>query len=78
MLSINVYSAQIQSKDIVKVGVYEYVICNMNSGLQKLEDGDIDIMMGLAIHGKDENIIFNQYSINEEKFGIFGKENINL
>lgn len=110
ILSMNEKSTKIQSKNIVKVGVYEYepyiyldrngnvtgyyndllklinkkydfsyeyVVCNISEGIDKLKNGDIDIMLGLPIDSRlNEDIIFNQQSIDEEEFGVFSKENI--
>ena len=58
---------------------YEYIVCNISDGIDKLKDGDIDIMLGLPIDSRlRENIIFNQQSIAEEEFGIFTKEKISM
>ena len=112
MLSINIYSTQKKSEDIVKVGVYEYgsyiytdnyghikgyyndllkllakksefqyeyIICNLSDGIKKLEDGDIDIILGVPIASDtSENIIFSRHSLNEEVFGVFSKKDIKL
>ena len=56
---------------------YEYVECNISEGIDKLKNCDIDIMLGLPIDSRlNEDIIFNQQSIDEEEFGVFSKENI--
>ena len=112
MLSINVYSMNTESKDVIKIGVYEYepyiyveengtikgyyddllkllrkkydfeyeyVLCNISDGLEMLEDGDIDIMLGLPISiMESRDIIFNKKSISQEEFGIFSKTNISV
>lgn len=58
---------------------YEYVVCNISDGLKQLNNDEIDIMFGLPVTIENyENIIFNQYNIDEEKFGIFTKKNIAL
>lgn len=58
---------------------YEYVLCNISDGIEKLKQGDIDIMLGLPIDSRlDEDIIFNQQSIDQEEFGIFSRENITM
>ena len=58
---------------------YEYVECNISEGIDKLKNCDIDIMLGLPIDSRlNEDIIFNQQSIDEEEFGIFSKENITM
>lgn len=110
ILSINPYSKQITSEDVVKIGVYEYepyiyikengeirgyyydflnllckkydfeyeyIVCNISDGLEKLENGDIDIMLGLPISiMESKDIIFNKKSISQEEFGIFSAKNI--
>ena len=112
MLSINPYSTQIKSEDVVKIGIYEYepyvyieengeirgyyyeflnllckkydfeyeyVVCNISDGLEKLENGDIDIMLGLPISiMESKDIIFNNKSISQEQFGIFSTRNISM
>lgn len=112
IFSINIYSTQRKSEDIVRVGVYEYdsyvytdnngnikgyyndllkllskkagfqyeyVICNLSDGIKKLEDGDIDIMLGVPISSDtSENIIFGESDINEEVFGVFSKKDIKI
>ena len=112
MLSINPYSEQIKSKDVVKIGVYEYepyvyieengeirgyyyeflnlllkkydfeyeyIVCNISDGLEKLENADIDIMLGLPISiMKSKDIIFNNKSISQEEFGVFSTKNISI
>ncbi|MDO5793450.1 MAG: EAL domain-containing protein [Turicibacter sp.] len=112
MLSINPYSEQIKSKDVVKIGVYEYepyvyieengeirgyyyeflnlllkkydfeyeyIVCNISDGLEKLENGDIDIMLGLPISiMESKDIIFNNKSISQEEFGVFSTKNISM
>ena len=112
MLSINPYSKQIKSEDVVKIGVYEYepyiyieengeirgyyydflnlllkkynfkyeyIVCNISDGLEKLENGDIDIMLGLPISiVENKDIIFNNKSISQEQFGIFSTKNISM
>lgn len=56
---------------------YEYVEYNISEGIDKLKNCDIDIMLGLPIDSRlNEDIIFNQQSIDEEEFGVFSKENI--
>lgn len=56
---------------------YEYVVCNISEGIDKLKNGDIDIMLGLPIDSRlQDGIIFNRQSIDEEEFGVFSKENI--
>ena len=112
ILSINPYSKQIKSEDVVKIGVYEYepyiyieengeirgyyydflnlllkkynfkyeyIVCNISDGLEKLENGDIDIMLGLPISiMENKDIIFNNKSISQEQFGIFSTKNISM
>lgn len=112
ILSINPYSKQIKSEDVVKIGVYEYepyiyieengeirgyyydflnlllkkynfkyeyIVCNISDGLEKLENGDIDIMLGLPISiVENKDIIFNNKSISQEQFGIFSTKNISM
>ena len=112
ILSINPYSKQITSEDVVKIGVYEYepyiyieengeirgyyydflnlllkkynfkyeyIVCNISDGLEKLENGDIDIMLGLPISiVENKDIIFNNKSISQEQFGIFSTKNISM
>lgn len=53
---------------------YEYVLCSISEGLEKLKSGEIDIMPGISILANDTDIIYNEYSVNQEKFGIFSKE----
>lgn len=58
---------------------YEYVLCNISDGIEKLKQGDIDIMLGLPIDSRlGEDIIFNQQSIDQEEFGIFSMKNITM
>jgi EAL domain-containing protein (putative c-di-GMP-specific phosphodiesterase class I) len=112
MLSINPYSTQIKSEDVVKIGIYEYepyvyieengeirgyyyeflnlllkkydfeyeyIVCNISDGLEKLENADIDIMLGLPISiMKSKDIIFNNKSISQEEFGVFSTKNISI
>lgn len=112
ILSINPYSPQIKSEDLVRIGIYEYepyihieedgeirgyyyeflnllckkydfeyeyVVCNISDGLEKLENGDIDIMLGLPISiMESKDIIFNNKSISQEQFGIFSTRNISM
>ena len=112
MFSINPYSKQIKSEDVVKIGVYEYepyiyieengeirgyyydflnlllkkynfkyeyIVCNISDGLEKLENGNIDIMLGLPISiMKNKDIIFNNKSISQEQFGVFSTKNISM
>ncbi|MBM6819391.1 EAL domain-containing protein [Clostridium saudiense] len=112
MLSINPYSTQIKSEDVVKIGIYEYepyvyieengeirgyyyeflnlllkkydfeyeyIVCNISDGLEKLENADIDIMLGLPISiMKSKGIIFNNKSISQEEFGVFSTKNISI
>lgn len=112
MLSINPYSEQIKSENVVKIGVYEYepyiyieqngeiigyyydflnlllkkydfeyeyIVCNISDGLEKLENGDIDIMLGLPISiMESKDIIFNNKSISQEEFGVFSTKNISM
>lgn len=42
----------------------EYVICNLSDALKMLEDGDIDVIFGLAMtDDRKEKFIFNKYRI---------------
>ena len=58
---------------------YEYIVCNISDGLEKLENGNIDIMLGLPISiMKNKDIIFNNKSISQEQFGVFSTKNISM
>lgn len=62
----------LQSKDQF---LYEFVVVTLNEGLNKLVDGEIDIMLGIAMNTQlKENLIFNRYSTNKEIFGVFSNE----
>lgn len=58
---------------------HEYVICTISDGLEKLESGNIDIMLGLPINVMEsKDIIFNNKSISKEEFGVFSTKNISV
>lgn len=58
---------------------YEFVVVSLSEGLNKLVDGDLDIMLGIAMNNQlEESLIFNRYSTNKEIFGIFCDENMNF
>ena len=112
IFSINVYSENKDTEDIVKIGVYEYepyivvdsngnisgyvydlvallnekinlkyeyVVCSLSEGYEKLKNGDIDIMLGVPItESTTKNFIFNNNAIFDEKFGLYTKKSITL
>lgn len=56
---------------------YEYVVCDFSDGLNQLEDGEIDIMLGLTITpDRKEKILFNKNRIAIEKHGIYTDKDI--
>ncbi|MGL5694686.1 MAG: substrate-binding periplasmic protein, partial [Peptostreptococcaceae bacterium] len=56
---------------------YEYVACDFVEGLDKLEDGEIDLMMGVAITPeRKDRFLFNKYVVATEKHGIYTNKNI--
>ena len=56
---------------------YEYVVCDFSDGLNQLEDGEIDIMLGLTITpDRKEKILFNKNRIAIEKYGIYTDKDI--
>lgn len=56
---------------------YEYVECDFNDGLEKLEDGKIDIMLGVSIKPERiDKLIFNKNFIAREKFELLTNKNI--
>ena len=112
IISINLYSTQIKSEDVVKIGVYEYepyiyikengevrgyyydflnllckkydfeyeyIVCDISDGLEMLENGNIDIMLGLPIRTiESKDLIFNKKSISKEEFGVFSRKDISM
>lgn len=56
---------------------YEYVKCTFTEALNLLEEGKIDIMLGLTLTPeRKDRFEFNQYSIRSERFGLYTKKNI--
>ena len=112
IFSINVYSENKDTEEIVKIGVYEYepyivvdssgnisgyaydlftllnekinfkyeyVVCSISEGYEKLRNGDIDILLGIPIlDSTKKDFIFNKNPISYEKFGIYAKKYITL
>ena len=56
---------------------YEYVVCSLSEGLKKLKSGEIDIMPGIPINSDYEEIIYNKYSIQDERFGLYISDYMN-
>lgn len=51
---------------------YEFISVTLKDGIDKLLKDEIDIMLGVPLNTKHkEQLIFNRYSTNEEKFGVF-------
>lgn len=56
---------------------YEYVACDFAEGLDKLEEGEIDLMMGVAVTPeRKDRFVFNKYVVATEKHGIYTNKDI--
>lgn len=58
---------------------YEFVVVTLADGLSQLVEEKIDLMMGISMNTQlEENILFNRYKTNLERFGIFSDEAVDL
>ena len=54
---------------------YEYIICDFSEGLEGLKEKKLDIMLGVSVSSERlEHVIYNQYTIATEKFGLFAND----
>lgn len=58
---------------------YEFVVVTLAEGLNKLITGEIDLMLGVSMNTKlEDELFFNRYRTNKERFGIFSDEPLDL
>ena len=58
---------------------YEFIVIPLSEGFNKLNSGEIDIMLGIAMNTKfEDNFLFNRYCTNKEQFGVLSDEPVDL
>ena len=58
---------------------YEFIVIPLSEGFNKLNSGEIDIMLGFAMNTKfEDNFLFNRYCTNKEQFGVLSDEPVDL